>query len=379
MSHIIGVVQAVTPAATIGPDFGPPTSPNTWTFNFAYTPALTGTKFVMLHFTGASLPANNRLEVDLGYSGGEMDVFTSMDGSDFWTRPINVYVVGATIAIRYITNGAATGGVQLDQYGLGERHTKDPTNPDPSFNSLSNCDPFLGDATYLEPDYATFWFCENPPNWENMACTQPAGDIRNTVAPSVGMIVHVEYNKDLGLVLSSCTVHLISPNTVVTAGHCMANPIEDAQSASVIFNYATRCNDQRPAGYTGRFFKVKEVIRQRFADGSFNDYCLLRLKVPVGGLGIPSVAMRTDIPAPGEQVFGIHHPNGAVKKLSIPHPGFATVTSSDPNGIGVSLDVAGGSSALSLFDTAGRITGVLSNGVACGLSYFPTATIQQIG
>jgi hypothetical protein len=86
--------------------------------------------------------------------------------------------------------------------------------------------------------------------------------------------------------------------------------------------------------------------------------------------------MRTDIPAMGEQVFGMHHPNGAVKKLSIPHPGFATVTGSSVDGIGVNLDVAGGSSGSGLFDTSGRIAGILSNGAACGLDYFPIATMQ---
>lgn len=377
MSHVTGTVQPVSPVVKIGPDFGPSTSPNTWSVNFAYTPAPTGTKLIMLHFTGASLPASNRIEVDLGYAGGEMDVFTSADGTDFWTRPINVYTVGSTITIRYITNGASTGGVQLDQYGRGERHSKDPANSDPRFNSLSNCDPFLGDPTYLEPDYATFWFCNNPPNWENAACISPAGDIRNIVAPAVGMIVHVDFSSQLGFFLSTCSVTLVSPDTIVTAGHCMTDPIEDARSSSVIFNYATNCDGTRSGGYSGRFFKVKEVIRQRFADGSANDYCLLRLKVPSGGLGITPRTMRTDLPAFGEQVFGLHHPNGAVKKLSVPHPNFATVTSSGVDGIGVSLDVAGGSSGSGLFDTAGRITGVLSAGVACGLSYFPTATIQQ--
>jgi hypothetical protein len=377
MSHVTGTVQTVSPALKIGPDFGPPTSPNTWTVNFAYTPAPTGTKLIILHFTGASFPASNRLEVDLGYGGGEMDVFTSADATDFWTRPINVYAVGATITVRYITNGAATGGIQLDQYGRGERHTKDPINPSSLFNSLSNCDPFLGSATYSEPDYAPFWFCNNPPNWENAACTTPPGDIRNVVAPSVGMIVHVDFSDQLGFFISTCSVTLVSPDTIITAGHCMQNPIEDSRSASVIFNYATNCNDTRPGGYSARFFKVKEVIRQRFADGSNNDYCLLRLKVPMGGLGLIPRPLRMDLPAVGEQVFGIHHPNGAVKKLSIPHPGFALVTSSGVNAIGVSLDVSGGSSGSGLFDTAGRIIGVLSSGVACGLGYFPTASIQQ--
>jgi hypothetical protein len=307
-----------------------------------------------------------------------MDVFTSADGTDFWTRPINVYATGATVTIRYITNGASTGGVQLDKYGRGERQNKDP-DPDYSdsrFDSFSNCDPFLGSATYLEPDYARYWFCGSSPNWENAACVTPAGDIRNTVAPAVGMIMHVDANKVAGFLLSTCSVTLVSPDTIVTAGHCMTDPIEDARSASVIFNYATNCAGNRPGGYNGRFFKVKEVIAQRYADGTSNDYCLLRLKVPAGGLGITPVTMRTDLPASGEQVFGIHHPNGAVKKLSIPHPGFATIPSAPSStGIPVDLDVAGGSSGSGLFDTAGRIVGVLSNGVACNLSYFPSASI----
>jgi Trypsin-like peptidase domain/von Willebrand factor type A domain len=378
MSHIVGTVQTLAPGNKLGPDFGPATGPvNTWTLSFAPVPAPTGTKLVILHFTGVSLPASNRLEVDLGY-GGELDVFTSVDGTDFWTRPININALaGALVPIRYITDGAITGGIQLDRYGRGERHTKDPTNPDARFDSLSNCDPFLSDGSYLEPDYATFWFCSNPPHWENTACITPAGDIRNTVAQSVGMILHVDSNPDLGFVLSTCTVTLVSPDTVITAGHCMADPIEDAKSASIIFNYMTNCDGTRPAGYSGRFVKVKEVIRQRFADQTSNDYCLLRLSVPPGGLGVAPIPMRSDIPSLGEQVFGIHHPNGAVKKLSIPHPGFATVTSSNSTGIAVNLDVAGGSSGSGLFDSAGRITGVLSTGVACGLNYFPTATIQQ--
>lgn len=374
MSHVTGTVQTVSPVLKIGPDFGPPTSPNTWTVNFAYTPAPTGTKLVMLHFAGASLPASNRLEVDLGY-GGETDIFTSADGTDFWTRPINVYAVGATVTIRYITNGAATGGVQLDQYGRGERHTKDPANTSALFDSLSNCDPFLGDATYLEPNYAKAWFCNDPPHWENVACITPPGDIRNKVMPSIGMVVHVDFSKDLGFYLSTCSVTLVSPDTVITAGHCMANPVEDSRSSSIIFGYQTNCDGTKPGGYGPRVVKVKEVIRQRFADGTANDYCLLRLKTPI--VGITPIPMRMDIPATGEQVFGIHHPNGAVKKLSIPHPGFASVIFSGVSSIDVSLDVSGGSSGSGLFDTAGRITGVLSNGGACSLSYFPTASVQQ--
>jgi V8-like Glu-specific endopeptidase len=369
MSHVTGTVQTVSPAITIGPDSGAaPSSPNTWALNFASTPAPTGTKLLILHFMNASLPANNRLEVDLGYG---TDTFTSTDGPDFWTRPVNIYALaGGLVPIRYITDGAGSGSVQLDKYGRGERQ---PGEQDPT--ALSNCDPFLKDATYTEPKYDPFWFCNKPPNWENVACVTPAGDTRQIVARSVGMIMHVDYDMAIGYHLSTCTVTLIGPDLVITAGHCMANPIEDAKSSSVTFDYQVDCSGARPAGYNARFYKVKKVLRQRWDSGG--DYCLLQLEVPSGGLGIPPITMRTDIPLPGEQVFGMHHPNGAVKKLSIPHPGYDTVASTGSNFIRTNLDVSGGSSGSGLFDTSGRITGVLSSGFACNLGYFATAAILQ--
>lgn len=377
MSHITGTVQVLAPAQNIGPDFGPATTPGLWALDFAHTPAPTGTQLLILHFSAASFPANNRLEVDLGY-GGEMDVFTSSDGTDFWTRPINPYALsGGTVKIRYISNGANSGGVQLVGYGRGERHSEDPS-PDPKFDSLSNSDPFFdpAQANYLEPQYATFWFCNSPPNWENAACINPPSDIRNQVSPSVGMIVHTHHNHDLNAsVLSTCSVTLIAPDVVITAGHCVSNPIEDAESGSVFFGYQTQCNGKPPNGYSPKVHKVKEVIRQRFADGTAHDYCLIKLKTPV--VGITPAIMRLSLPAVGEQVFGIHHPNGAVKKVSTQGPGFATVAISNANKIGVSLDVSGGSSGSGLFDSQGRIVGVLSNGVACALGYYPTASIQQ--
>ena len=247
---------------------------------------------------------------------------------------------------------------------------------DASFESLSNCDPFLVQPNppqeYDEPDYAVHWFCTgSPPNWENVECISPPSDIRNDVAPAVGMIVTVHDNA-----VSTCTVTLISPNQVITAGHCMADPTE-AFASSVTFDYAVNCNGHIPNNYDARFHKVTKVIkfRNKVINGAYHDYCVLELAVPPGGLGITPITMRNDLPAVGENVFGIHHPNGAVKKLSMPHPDFAAVNGSTASGIEVSLDVSGGSSGSGLFDTQGRIVGVLSFGPKCDLSYFPTATI----
>jgi hypothetical protein len=371
MSHVTGTVQVLPAAISIGPDSGaPPTSAGVWAVAFNPPQAPGGTRLLILHFRGVALPAANRLEVDLGYG---TDVFTSSDGPDFWTRPVNVYALSGAVPIRYVTAGSTTGGVQLDRYGRGERHAgeQDPT-------ALSNCDPFLGDASYVEPEYDPFWFCTEPPSWENMACV-PIGDLRRSVARSVGMIMHVD-----GQHLSTCTVTLIEPDLVLTAGHCMVNPVEDARSGSVIFGYEVNCDGTRPAGYAPTVVKVKEVVKQLW-DGT-NDYCLVRLVIPSAGLGLPAIQMRHDIPAAGEKVFGVHHPNGAVKKLSIPHPGYATVVTASATAVTVpsSVDVSGGSSGSALFDAAGRAVGVLSFGDPCmrtptngPLRYFPTSSILQ--
>jgi Trypsin-like peptidase domain/von Willebrand factor type A domain len=375
MSHVVGTVQTLGTALIVGPDTGAaPSAPNTWSVTLNHTPAPTGTKFVILHFRNVSLPANNRLEVDLGYG---TDVFTSANGAEFWTRPVNIHALpSALVPIRYVTDGAATGSAQLDRYGRGERHAGEQ---DPS--ALSNCDPFLPASPYTEPIYDPFWFCGPTPNWENAVCATPVGDVRRRVSASVGMIVTVHHDHSGTGVeqVSTCSVTLVGPDLVLTAGHCLADPAEEVATSSVTFDYQTQCDGSRPAGYAARFHKVRAAVKfqNQTIGGIYHDYCLLQLQIPSGGLGIPVIPMRGDLPGAGEQIFGVHHPNGAVKKLSVPHPAFSGVISSAPGGVRVNLDVSGGSSGSGLFDTAGRIVGVCSNGGSCSLNYYPTATLLQ--
>ena len=173
--------------------------------------------------------------------------------------------------------------------------------------------------------------------------------------------------------VSSCSVTLVDSDKVITAGHCHSP--SDALTGSVIFNYETDCAGNRLAGYSGRFHKVKASLKHRYDSGF--DYSLLQLAT--APVGIAPLQLRADVPGLGEQVFGVHHPNGAVKKLSLPHASFATVTGRSAMSINVpsNFHVSGGSSGSGLFDVAGRIVGILSNGNPCAggaLIYFPTAT-----
>jgi hypothetical protein len=358
----------------IGPDSGlPPTAGNTWVFDLDLgAPPSGGIKFIILHLQGLNLPASNRVEIELGY---DKDVVTASPDFEFWSRPIDPSAfVNGKVRISYITSGAATGGVTLDRFGRGERHDGDG---DPTSNS--NCDPFLRDANYAEPTFNTSLFCATPPDFENVECVTAAGDVRKTVAPSVGMIVHVDRALDgLTEIISSISATLVGTDLVLTAGQAFVLTADQAKSASIIFNYQTTCPGARPGNYAGRFHKVKRIVKLGFFGAV--DYALLQLNVPAAGLGLPPIIMRPDVPAAGEQIFCIHHPEGAVKRLSASHAAFKTVISGDLNAVVADLDVASGSIGAGLFDASGRVVGVMSTGTPCNIAFYPTAgALADIG
>ncbi len=378
MTHICGSVPILTPSLHVGPNTGDAaTSPNVWEKSLTYTPAPSGTKFIILHFMNVTLPASNRLEVDLGY---DTDVFTAASGGSFWTRPINVGVVGASIKIRYITNGAANGGAFVDRYGRGESLQ----STEPGHNSITNCNPFLVGG-WAEPNfphipgstapkYDPFWICNKTaaPKWQNVRCT-PVGFVQEKVAQSVGMIVtvhqpsagHPEEN------VSTCSVTLIDSDLVVLAAHCIADHPFEVPTSSVTFDYEVGCDGTLLPAFNAVFFKVIKLVKFRYTDG--RDYAILQIR---GTPSRPSVPVRTTSLAPNEAVFGVHHPNGAVKKISPSATGTMPITSFGVS-IGVNFDVAGGSSGSGVFDAAGNIVGVLSNGGGCSLSYSAMQTMMS--
>lgn len=384
MSHVCGTVQVLGAPFQIGPDTGqPPSSPNTWAGALPHTPAPNGTKFVILHFDNVSLPADNRLEVDLGYG---TDVFTAADAPSFWTRPVNVALVGGgtTVPIRYITSGANDGSAQVDRYGRGENSESVEDDHD----SITNCDPFFVDGSWTEPlfpfpagttqpHYDPYWICDdnNPPVWADVRCA-PAGDVRRTVARSVGMIVtiHPPGPDHPAEYVSTCSVTLIDSDLVVLAGHCLEHHPFEIPTSSVTFDYEIECTGAVPAA-GAVFYKVEKLVKFRFSQNDLNerrDYAVVQLR---GAPPLPPIPVRNDYPAVGEELFGVHHPNGAVKKVSPSATGTRPVLPYDddnpvtPEFIKVNLDVAGGSSGSGVFDLSGNILGVLSIGRCNGLSY----------
>ena len=358
MSHNIGRIVHIPPIG-IGPNHGN----SSRNFLHQQEPGQP-TRFVILNFRNANFPANNRLEIDLGYG---KDVFTNSNGSNFWTRPINVKAFpDGRIPINYITDGSASGGVELIRFGRAHR-IREGDRP----CTFTNCDLFLHDTPYTKPIYDTLWIagantttCESDPKWRNFN-SLPNG-LRKTVGQAVCMIIsgHDDH-------LSTCSGTLIAKDLVFSAGHCFRDLL-GRDTASVAFHYETNPDGTRPGSYEPKIFKVVEFV-ENYYDGN-KDYALLRIDISNGDTGITPIPMRTDLPNVGEEVFAIHHPNGAIKKFSPRDSDFLFVSSVDSNRIQVSLDVAGGSSGSGLFDKFGNVVGTLCHGVGL-LDYYPTASI----
>jgi len=379
LSHTCGTVVTLPAPLHLGPDTGEAqTAPNTWAKSLAHVPAPGGTKFAIVHFMNVTLPGANRLEVDLGYG---TDTFTAADGGQFWTRPINVDAVGGGthLTMRYITGGGgAGGGAFVDRYGRGESLPSHAAGHD----SITNCDPFLpsgwtepvfphGPGTTV-PKYDPFWICDkaSPPAWENVRCAGP-GDVQHQVAPSVGMIVtiHGPTPAHPQESISTCSVTLIDADLVLLAAHCISDHPFELPTSSVTFDYEVACDGSVLPAYGAGFYKVIKLVKYRYNDG--RDYAIVQLR---GSPPLPAVPVRNTMPAGGEAVFGIHHPNGAVKKASPSASGSVGVISSGSM-INVNLDVAGGSSGSGLFDLAGRVMGVAAHGGGCSLNYSATAVM----
>ena len=361
MSHRLGSLITLGAPVVIGPDSGAAPSPaNTWTVTFSPSDPGAITKFLILHFTGGLLPGTNRLEVDLGYA---TDVFTSASGPDFWTRPI----AANSVTIRYIDDGsgAASGKVDLVQYGRGEGLVAGgATN--------ANGDLFLLSSPYVDPTYFnSAGVCPGSarPSWENAAIL-PAGVMREA-ARSVGMIVMAHAGE-----LSSCSGALMTPDPalgtadlVLTAGHCITSAA-DVASASFTFDFQTNPDGTRPATYDPHFFKVRRVVQAGSPRPPTDtrpslDYCILQIDTPGGGFPFPPLALRSSTPAIGEQLFVVHHPRGATKKVSRrpadPQCSVNPEPSSQPPRPGVlyySCDSDNGSSGSPVLDMQGRIVAV---------------------
>ena len=133
----------------------------------------------MLHFTGATLGAGDRVEV---VRSGDpdpfhaFDVFTSAHGPSFWSRPVS----GNSVVVRFVDGGDGTGQASITEYGRGEGLRLG--GADFVNGGNANGDVFMLDPSWDEPTFHNAGgICPSGanPSWENVAVL-PAGVMRDT-------------------------------------------------------------------------------------------------------------------------------------------------------------------------------------------------------
>jgi hypothetical protein len=350
MTHRLGSVVAVSPALPINSTAGVAAGAGRRKITFSGAAGPTSTKFLMLHFTAASLKPGDRIEVDLVY---DTDVFTAASGGDFWSRPIK----GNSVDILFVDGGTATGAAQLSEFGRGE-------GLQGGGGTNTNADIFLIDSPYQEPTFFNSAGVCTPagsgpaPHWRNVE-TLPAGIMRDT-ARSVGMFIEVHEGS-----LSSCSAALIGPDLILTAAHCVSDATVVPTGAFTL-DYQTDAAGNRPAGYNPKFFKFKRIVKSGWevppvGMGPPNqlDYGIVQVETPPGGFGVPPLALRTTPLVLNEDLFVIHHPRGVVKKVSAkPANPQCQVKGVSGGVVTYGCDSDNGSSGSPVFDMSGRIVAV---------------------
>lgn len=352
MTHRLGSLVPVSPALVVNSTAGVAAGAGRRKITFTGAAGPTATKFLMLHFTGASLTPGDSIEVDLGY---DKDTFTAADGGDFWSRPVK----GNTVDIFFIhSGGGAAGSAQLSEFGRGE-------GLQGGGGTNTNADLFLLDSPYQDPTFFNSAGVCTPsgpavPHWQNVD-TLPAGVMRNT-AQSVGMFVETDEGK-----LSSCSATLIAPDLILTAAHCVA-AADSIPTGAFTLDYQTDASGNRPPGYDPKFYKFKRVVKSGWQTAPSGmglvtdtglDYAIVQIETPPGGFGVPPVPIRTTPLTVGEDLFVIHHPRGVVKKVSAKPSNPQCQVKADSGGIVTyGCDSDNGSSGSPVLDMSGRIVAV---------------------
>jgi hypothetical protein len=156
-----------------------------------------------------------------------------------------------------------------------------------------------------------------------------------------------------------CSGTLVDKYLVITAGHCIKNA-DDCANTRFVFGFALKTPGEQPSSaQAADVYSCKRIIKQNLPPGLGADYALVELDRPAEGR-TPLALSRSAALKKGDGVFVIGHPSGLPVKVA----GGATVRDPSPAGYFVAnLDTYGGNSGSAVFNARTRlIEGILVRG-----------------
>ncbi len=159
-----------------------------------------------------------------------------------------------------------------------------------------------------------------------------------------------------------CSGSLVGKNLVMTAGHCIKNE-DDCANTKFVFGFALKAAGGQPStAQASDVYSCKKIVKRYLNENSGAlgpDYALVELDRPAEGKNVLPLNRGAALKK-GDAIFVIGHPSGLPVKVA----GGATVRTPSPAGYFVAnLDTYGGNSGSAVFNArTGFIEGILVRG-----------------
>ncbi len=155
-----------------------------------------------------------------------------------------------------------------------------------------------------------------------------------------------------------CSGSLVSPDTIITAGHCITNQ-SDCVSTQMVFGYALQQQGVLPQQIpSSEVYRCREIIKQ-VLENNGADYAIIKLDRPVVGHEPLNYRLSGE-PQIGDQLVVIGHPSGLPTKITT---GGQVRSIASPSFFTANVDTYGGNSGSAVFNAqTGLIEGILVRG-----------------